>query len=175
MGEETTQLDLSAELDRLSAMSEGDDDAGLRLTVHGARFRPDAVAGHELHARRTDGPADLQGRRVGFALHALHDEGVHADRDGERVSVETLLDAAGGPDLDGYVLDRETGAVLAVDDPGDPVVLRVADSSPVGEAREERRVATDVLSNATVAGWADRERYRCYDAYGRRFADTYKD
>jgi hypothetical protein len=168
MGDETTQLDLSAELDRLSAMTDGDaDDADLTLVVHEARFRPEAATGHELRALCTDGPADLRGRRVGIALHALHDEGVHANRDGERVGVETLVDAVGGPALDGYLHDRETGAVLAVSDPGDPLLVRVADSSPVGAAGEERRVTARELSTATVAGWRDRPRYCRYDAYGR--------
>jgi hypothetical protein len=167
MGEETTQLDLSAELDRLAAMS-GGDDASIALVVHEARVRPDAVEGHELRARCTDGPAALRGRRVGLALHALHGAGVHAERDGERVSVATLLDAVGGPELtDGYVLDRETGAVLAVVDPGDPLSLVVAESSPAGEAGDEQHVTADVLSTATVTGWRDRERYRRYDPYGR--------
>jgi len=172
MGEETTQLDLSAELDRLSAMSEtAGDDPDRSLVLHGARFDPESVVGHELRALCTDGPADLRGRRVGLALHALHEEGVHAERDGERVPVETLLDAVGGPALaDGYALDRETGAVLAVVDPGETVVLRVAASSPVGETDAERRVDADALANATVTGFRDRERYRRYDAYGRPYS-----
>jgi hypothetical protein len=164
--DETTQLDLSAELDRLSAMQDdgGDDDPTLALVVHGARFRPDGVAGHEVRALCDDGPADLRGRRVGLALHALHREGVHAERDGERVPVETVVDAVGGPDLaDGYVVDRETGAVLAATDEG----LVVAESSPVGEAGDARRVDADALADATVTGFRDRPRYRRYDAYGR--------
>jgi hypothetical protein len=166
MGEETTQLDLSAELDRLSAMNDEDaaDETTLSLVVHEARFRPESVVGHELRALCTDGPADLRGRRVGLALHALHGEGVHAERDGERLSIPALLDAVGGPDLAGYVVDRETGEVLAVE-ATDPLALVVAASSPVGEAGAERRV--DALADATVAGFRDRERFRRYDTYGR--------
>ena len=78
-----------------------------------------------------------------------------------------LVDAVGGPELDGYVRDRQTGAVLAVVDPGDPAGLRVASSSPAGEAGDERRLAAAALADETVAGWADRDRYRRYDAYGR--------
>jgi hypothetical protein len=169
MGEETTQLDLSAELDRLSAMTDDDDDGpDHALVVHGARFRPEAVAGHELRALCTDGPSDLRGRRVGLALHALHGEAVHAERDGERVPVAALVDAVGGPALaDGYLRDRETGAVLAVVDPGDPLLLRVAPSSPVGDPGDDRRVGDEARATATVAGFPDRERYRRYDAYGR--------
>ncbi|MEF8819556.1 MAG: hypothetical protein V5A31_10045 [Haloferacaceae archaeon] len=168
MGEETTQLDLSAELDRLSAMSGDDaDDADLVLVVHGARFRPESVVGHELRALCTDGPATLRGQRVGVALHALGRDGVYAERDGARVGRAALVDAVGGPELDGYVRDRQTGAVLAVVDPGDPAGLRVASSSPAGEAGDERRLAAAALADETVAGWADRDRYRRYDAYGR--------
>jgi hypothetical protein len=169
VSDETTQLDLSAELDRLSAMQDDDgDDPALALVVHGARFRPESVDGHEVRALCDDGPADLRGRRVGLALHALHRESAHAERDGERVAVETLVDAVGGPALaDGYVVDRETGEVLAVADGGDGVSLVVAGSSPVGAAGDERRVAADRLRTATVAGDRDRPRYRVYDAYGR--------
>ena len=71
---------------------------------------------------------------------------------------------------DGYTLDRETGAVLAVVDPGETVVLRVAASSPAGETGTEQRVDTDTLANATVVGFRDRERYRRYDAYGRPYS-----
>jgi hypothetical protein len=172
MSEETTQLDLSAELDRLSAMSETTgDDPDRSLVLHGARFDPESVVGHELRALCTDGAAELRGRRVGLALHALHEKDVHAERDGERVPIEALLDAVGGPALaDGYTIDRETGAVLTVVDPGETVVLRVAASSPAGETGTEQRVDTDTLANATVAGFRDRERYRRYDAYGRPYS-----
>lgn len=171
MSEETTQLDLSAELDRLSAMNDGDGDADDAdddtsvLVAHGARFRPESVAGHELRALCDDGPADLRGQRVGLALHALHRDGVYAERGGERVAIPTLVEAVGGPELgQGYVLDRETGAVLAVDDD----LLVVADSSPAGEPGAERRVDDRALADATVTGYRSRARYRRYDAYGER-------
>lgn len=167
VGDETTQLDLGAELDRLSAMR-GDGDEGLRLSVHGSTIRPETVAGHECRGVCDEGPADLRGREVGVALHALHREGVRAARGDDPVSIPGLLDAVGGPALpDGYVLDRETGAVLAVVDGGDPLSLVVADSSPAGEPGAGRRLASADLTTATVAGFADRARYRRYDAYGR--------
>ncbi|MFB6168216.1 MAG: hypothetical protein ABEJ43_05145 [Haloferacaceae archaeon] len=169
MSDETTQLDLSAELDRLSAMTGDDaaDDSDLVLVAYDARLHPDGVAGHELRALCAEGPADLRGQRLGLALHALYDEGVHAERGGERVPIPDLLDAVGGPDLDGYVHDRETGEILAVVDPGDPLTLAVAGSSPVGDAGDERRLGAAELSAATVAGFRSRDRYRRYDAYGR--------
>jgi hypothetical protein len=166
MGEESTQLNLGAELDRLSAM-QGNDDTDLRLALDGAAFRPEAVDGHELRALCDDGPAALRGRRVGLALHACHPD-ARAEVDGSETTVERLVDAVGGPDLDGYVYDRATGAVLAVRDDGDPLGLVVADSSPAGEAGAERRVAATDLGDATVPGYDDRARYRRYDAYGRR-------
>lgn len=175
-GDETTQLDLSAELDRLSAMTgdgdgDGDtdpDDPALRLSLHEATLQPEGVTGHELRALCTDGPADLRGRRVGVALHALHGDATRYERGADAVSAETLVDAVGGPALDdGYVVDREAGTVLAVASAGDPLVLAVADSSPVGEAGTERRVAASAVATATVAGYRDRARYRRYDAYGR--------
>lgn len=176
MSEETTQVDLSAELDRLSAMrgdedgedDEDDDSPALRLSVHDARFRPETVRGHELRALCDEGPADLRGQRVGVALHALRREGVRATRAGERIRAVDLVDAVGGPDLSGgYVVDRQTGTVLAVDATGDPVELVVAGSGPVGEQGTERRLDPETLATATVAGYRDRERYRRYDAYGR--------
>ncbi len=161
-------MDLSAELDRLSAMRDDGDDPRLSLVVHGARLRPETVAGHELRALCDEGPADLRGRRVGVALHALGREGVRAERAGERISVTELVDAVGGPDLPGgYVVDRETGAVSTVATSGDPVELVVAASSPAGERGAERRVDRETLATATVAGYRDRPRYRRYDAYGR--------
>jgi hypothetical protein len=169
MGEESTQLDLGAELDRLAAMTDDDgDDPDLRLSLDGARFRPEAVEGHELRALCDDGPAGLRGRRVGLALHACHPD-ARAEADGAETTVERLVDAVGGPGLPGgYVRDRATGVVLAVRETGDPLGLVVADSSPAGEAGTERRLSAADLAGATVPGYRDRARYRRYDAYGRR-------
>lgn len=175
MGEETTQLDLTSELDRLEAMREGDeseddDEADLRLAVHDAVLDPDGVEGRRLTGMTVDGPADLRGRRWAYPLDALHRDHVTARRGDEEIGVSDLVDTVGGPDLDGtYVLDRETYVVAAVERVDDDVSLGVIEAPDQSEHAEgdhlERTRAA--IETATVAGYADRPRYRVFDRYGR--------
>ncbi len=169
MAEETTQLDLTDELDRLSAMRGEDDGEGYRVEVHDAVLDPDGVEGRRLTGTTVDGPADLRGREWAYPLDALHRPHVTARRDGEPVEVATLVDALGGPDLDRYVLDRERYLVGAVVDADDPVVLRVVEApAPASQSTGDRvEVSAAALSEATVQGYADRSRYRTFDRYGR--------
>lgn len=173
MGEETTQLDLTSELDRLEAMRDGDDDADddLRLWVHDAALDPDGVEGRRLTGMVVEGPADLRGREWAHPLDALHREHVTARRGEEAIGVGDLVDAVGGPALEGaYVLDRETYVVGAVADAGDETVrLRVLEAPGESEASEgeDLALARSAVEGATVAGYADRRRYRVFDRYGR--------
>ncbi len=169
MAEETTQLDLTDELDRLSAMRGEDDGEGYRVAVHDAVIDPDGVEGRRLTGTTVEGPADLRGRKWAYPLDALHRSHVTARRDGEPVDVPTLVDALGGPDVDRYVLDRERYLVGAVEDDGDPLVLRVieAPASTERAVGDRVEVAPAALSTATVRGYADRPRYRVFDRYGR--------
>jgi len=169
MGEETTQLDLSDELDRLEALRGGDDAGGeLRVAVHDAVLDPDGVEGRRLVATAVDGPTDVRGRTWEHPLDALHRPHVSVTRGEERLSVTELVDAVGGPALDGpYVLDRETYVVSAVAE-RDPLALRVieapASEQSAGDRTERRRAAVET---ATVAGYGDRPRFRVFDRYGR--------
>ncbi len=172
MGEETTQLDLTDELDRLEAIrGEADADDDLRLVVHDAVVDPDGVTGRRLAGTTVEGPASLRGRRWEHPLDALHRDHVTAHRGEAELSVAELVDAVGGPDLSGpYVLDRESyvvGVVTGAD--RDPVELRVVEAPAASDRSVDETVELGgtALETATVAGYADRRRYRVFDAYGR--------
>lgn len=170
MGEETTQMDLTDELDRLAAMRGESDDGPLRIEVHDAVLDPDDVTGRRIAATAVEGPADLRGRRWEHPLDALHAPHVTASRENEQITVRELVDAVGGPDLDGaYVLDRETYVVGAVEAVASSVRLRVIEAPErsghaVGDGVE---LARSTVEDATVAGYRDRSRYAAFDRYGR--------
>ncbi|PSQ39197.1 hypothetical protein BRD13_04010 [Halobacteriales archaeon SW_5_70_135] len=169
MSEETTQLDLSDELDRLEALRGGDDAGGeLRVAVHDAVLDPDGVEGRRPVATAVDGPADVRGRDWKHPLDALHRPHVSVTRGEERLSVTELVDAVGGPALDGpYVLDRETYVVSAVAG-RDPLALRVIEAPATSEQSAGDRIGRQAaVETATVAGYGDRPRFRVFDRYGR--------
>ncbi len=169
MGEQRTQLDLTDELDRLSAMRGEDDGDGYRVAVHDAVFDPDGVEGRRLTGTTVEGPADLRGREWAYPLDALHRSHVTPRRDGDPVAVSTLVDAVGGPAVDRYVLDRERYLVGAVADADDPVTLRVIEApAPTTRSTGDRlTVSAASVADATVRGYATRQRYRVFDRYGR--------
>jgi|APHM01.1.fsa_nt_gi hypothetical protein len=168
MAEETTQLDLTNELDRLSAMRGEDDGEGVRVEVHDAVIDPDGVEGRRLTGTTVEGPSDLRGCEWAHPLDALHRPHVTPLRDGNPVDIATLVDAVGGPDLDRYVLDRERYVVAAVENAADPLTLRVveAPARTTRSAGDRIEVTAAALSEATVRGYADRPRYRVFDGYG---------
>lgn len=170
MGEETTQLDLTDELDRLQAMRGEGGDGDLRVEVHDAVLDPDGVEGRRLAATTVDGPADLRGRRWEHPLDALHRPHVTARRGETVVDVAELVDAVGGPDLAApYVLDRQRRVVGVVTADDDPVRLRVVEAPAPATAAEGERIelSRTALAEATVRGYAERPRYRTFDRYGR--------
>ena len=152
-------MDLSAELDRLSAMrgDDGDDgDAGVRIEILDAVVEPDGVDGHRMVGLTVaaDGDAaSLRGSRWRHPLHHLHRGDVRPTVDGTPVGVVEALDAVGGADLDdGYVLDRATYVVWAVDAAVD----------------ETQTVEVSRLETASRPGFDDAARYRAFDSVGRR-------
>ncbi|MFB6256802.1 MAG: hypothetical protein ABEH58_08800 [Haloplanus sp.] len=176
MGNESTQMDLSAELDRLSAMR-GDDgeDAGVRIEILDAVVEPDGVDGHRMVGLTVaaDGDAaSLRGSRWRHPLHHLHREDVRPTVDGTPVGVVRALDAVGGADLDGgYVLDRATYVIWAVDGAhgGSAVRLRAIDAPPAADTTvdETRTVEVSTLETASRPGFDDADRYRTFDPVGR--------
>jgi hypothetical protein len=174
MGEETTQLDLTNELDRLEAMREegtaDDGEDALRLAVHDAVLDPDGVEGRRLTGMTVEGPSDLRGRRWAQPLDALHRSHVTARRGETVLDVAELVDAVGGPALDApYVLDRETYAVGTVETVTETAVTLELIEAPGPDAAEGDGVelSRSAVTTATVAGYADRPRYRVFDPYGR--------
>ena len=179
MGDGSTQMDLSAELDRLSAMrgDDGDDgDAGVRIEILDAVVEPDGVDGHRMVGLTVaaDGDAaSLRGSRWRHPLHHLHREDVRPTVDGTPVGVVEALDAVGGADLDdGYVLDRATYVVWAVDGTrgGNAVRLRAIEAPPAADAAvdETQTVEVSRLETASRPGFDDAARYRAFDSVGRR-------
>jgi hypothetical protein len=177
MGDDSTQMDLSAELDRLSAMrGGGDDDAGVRIEILDAVVEPDGVDGHRLVGLTVAADGDaaaLRGSRWRHPLHHLHRGDVRATVDGTPVDVVEALDAVGGADLDhGYVLDRATYVVWAVDGArgGTAVRLRAIDAPDAADAAVDgtRTVEVATLETASRPGFDDAARYRTFDSVGRR-------
>jgi len=171
MSEETTQLELGDELDRLSAMrgDGADDPAGPAFERAGVTVRVDAVAAGRAEGVAVAGPADARGRSWALPLERLHDEATATTVDGDPADPATLVDAAGGPaPAAGYLRDRAEGDVLAPADGGRSAwsVASAADRSPrtPGETVELAPVA---VRSATVPGYRDRPRYRAFDGYGR--------
>lgn len=178
MGEESTQLDLSNELDRLSAMQGEDDDGeGPRLQIGTTRLDPEEIDGHQLIgvAVESDDP-DIRGSRWHQPLHDLHRSGVTFEIDGEPVEPDRLFEAIGGPDLPtGYVLDRTTGAVSTIDGRTDETLqLRVIDAPPQADHSTGSTVehTTDTLQTASRPGFDDNARYGVYDPVGRPLDPT---
>lgn len=116
MGEESTQLDLSSELDRLQAMK-GDGETGdVRVQIGETVIDPDRVDDHQLVGTTVESDdSSLRGTRWHHPLHDLHRAGVTVERDGQETDLASALDALGGPDLEtGYVVDRATGESAAI-------------------------------------------------------------
>lgn len=116
MGEESTQLDLSSELDRLQAMK-GDGETGdVRVQIGETVIDPDRVDEHQLVGTTVESDdSSLRGTRWHHPLHDLHRSGVTVERDGQETDLASALDALGGPDLEtGYVVDRATGEAAAI-------------------------------------------------------------
>jgi len=170
MGEETTQLDLTDELDRLAVLrGEDDADGRLRVEVHDAVLDPDGVEGRRLVATAVEGSAALRGRTWEHPLDALHRPDVTVTRGDERLSVPDVVDAVGGPALEGpYVLDRET-YVVAVVEGRDPLSMQVIEAPAASERSTDERIdrPRTAIESATVTGYADRPRFRVFDRYGR--------
>ena len=99
MGEETTQLDLSDELDRLEALRGGDDAGGeLRVAVH------DAVLDRETYVVSAVAERDPLALRVIEAPAASEQSA--GDRIGRRTAVETATVAGYGDRPRFRVFDR---------------------------------------------------------------------
>jgi hypothetical protein len=134
------------------------------------------VEGHRLVGVTVaaDGDAaSLRGSWWRHPLHHLHREDVRATIDGEPVRVAEALDAVGGADLDdGYVVDRATGVVWAVEGArgGTAVRLRAIDAPATADATmdEARTVEVAALETASRPGFDDAARYRTFDPIGRR-------
>lgn len=173
MGEESTQLDLSNELDRLSAMNEeADDGEGVRVQIGTTRLDPDGIEGHQLVGVAVDSDdASLRGSRWEHPLHDCHREGVTFEIDGEAVGASEAFDAVGGPDLSvGYVLDRATGVVSAIDGRSDDTLeLRVIDAPAEAEstANTTHERPIDRLRDASRPGFDDGARFRTFGPLGR--------
>ena len=189
MGDESTQLDLSAELDRLSAMRDGDGDgdgetdAGPRIEICGAVVDPETVTNHRMVGMTVDADvAELRGARWRHPLHRLRDDEATLSIDGEPASVGDVVDAVGGPDLtDGYVLDRATYAVWAIDaggvgvaDRDGAVGLRALEVPSVVDAGtgDTRAVTTTALRAASRPGFDDGARYRLFGPVGEPLDPT---
>lgn len=172
MGEESTQLDLSSELDRLAAMKETNEDGGgPRVRIGETVIEPERIEDHRLVGLtvETDDP-DLRGTRWHQPLQDLRRDGVTFELDGEPVDAEQVFTAVGGADLSaGYVLDRATFVVFAITGRTDDTVeLRVIDAPPEADATtdDEHEVAVERLASASRPGFADGQRYAAFDALG---------
>lgn len=178
MGEESTQLDLSSELDRLQAMKgDGEADGDVRVLVGSTVIDPDRVDAHCLVGTTVESDdASLRGTRWRHPLHDCHRPGVTFERDGRETDLPAVVEALGGPDLDtGYVLDRATGDYAAIRGrDGDEVSLSVIDAPPASPRTADESVvlSLSVLRTASRPGFTAGDRYRTFDTLGRSLDPT---